>query len=314
MSRIPEIPQIPDGTKKEALIWSSRFFRLGSITVTEWLARHYGYLLHFQYVGGYPRSGTTWIAEMVAHYMNIPFVDDNYFPNATANSLVHNHWNYHPSRDHSIQVIRDGRDVMTSLYWFVMKAYVKRTDALSKLDAHSALFLGLARMFGEYANLRRRVMRAFGESFDPWDIETNLPRFIEEDFRKPFLPAVKRSWKEHAKLWRAHGKETIFIKYEDALRDPFSALKPALESLSYNPCDDDELRYTINRFSFQKRTGREPGVENREQHARKGVSGDWENYFSVETAQVFDHLAGDLLIELGYETDHDWVQRVKNKP
>lgn len=39
---------------------------------------------------------------------------------------------------------------------------------------------------------------------------------------------------------------------------------------------------------------------------RKGVIGDWKNHFSAQHKQVFKNVAGQLLIDLGYETDFDW--------
>jgi hypothetical protein len=39
---------------------------------------------------------------------------------------------------------------------------------------------------------------------------------------------------------------------------------------------------------------------------RKGTIGSWQNHFSAEHKRVFKELAGNLLIDLGYEQDHDW--------
>lgn len=39
---------------------------------------------------------------------------------------------------------------------------------------------------------------------------------------------------------------------------------------------------------------------------RKGVMGDWRNYFTPEHKRAFKEVAGQLLIELGYEKDLDW--------
>lgn len=39
---------------------------------------------------------------------------------------------------------------------------------------------------------------------------------------------------------------------------------------------------------------------------RKGQPGNWREHFTQENKEKFKDLAGDLLIELGYEQDHDW--------
>ncbi|MGH2791071.1 MAG: sulfotransferase domain-containing protein [Actinomycetota bacterium] len=39
---------------------------------------------------------------------------------------------------------------------------------------------------------------------------------------------------------------------------------------------------------------------------RRGVIGDWRNHFSDRHKDAFKEVAGEGLIELGYESDHDW--------
>jgi hypothetical protein len=60
---------------------------------------------------------------------------------------------------------------------------------------------------------------------------------------------------------------------------------------------------------MQRATGRAPGQEDRTNFIRKGVVGDWVNHFSREAAEVFDWLAGDTLVSLGYEPDRGWPWR-----
>ncbi|MBV6397430.1 MAG: hypothetical protein HFACDABA_03044 [Anaerolineales bacterium] len=39
---------------------------------------------------------------------------------------------------------------------------------------------------------------------------------------------------------------------------------------------------------------------------RSGKTGEWKNHFTEEHKRIFKNVAGDLLIQLGYESDHDW--------
>jgi hypothetical protein len=39
---------------------------------------------------------------------------------------------------------------------------------------------------------------------------------------------------------------------------------------------------------------------------RRGITSDWKNHFTPQHKQAFKELAGQLLIELGYEKDMDW--------
>ncbi len=56
-----------------------------------------------------------------------------------------------------------------------------------------------------------------------------------------------------------------------------------------------------------RQSGRFPGQENKKSFMRKGLVGDWHNYFTQEARELFAHYAGDELILLGYEQDQTWV-------
>lgn len=62
----------------------------------------------------------------------------------------------------------------------------------------------------------------------------------------------------------------------------------------------------LEKSSFKKTTGRNPGEANNNVFYRKGVAGDWKNHFSEQDKQTFKKLAGDLLIAMNYEKDNDW--------
>ena len=67
------------------------------------------------------------------------------------------------------------------------------------------------------------------------------------------------------------------------------------------------LARILKRHSFIRNTnGRKQGQENVTHHYRKGVAGDWRNYFTPRVTKEFKQRYGDLLIELGYESSHDW--------
>lgn len=49
-------------------------------------------------------------------------------------------------------------------------------------------------------------------------------------------------------------------------------------------------------------------IERPDNICRKGVVGDWSNYFTDDARRWFTEEAGETLIELGYEQNHDWRQ------
>jgi hypothetical protein len=256
------------------------------------------------YIGGYPKSGTTWISKMVAYYLELPWVGHTDFAFGFP-SVIHHHWNYDLAFDQSIFVIRDGRDVIVSTYMSVIKGYTPTEKALDELGQYAPSVL-LRKNFGRYATLRKRLRHLYGLNFDPHDVTSNLPKFIEAEMKKPFVPEVKLCWPRYISEWKQNSQNTVYVKYEDMLQNSQTCLNNTLvQFLSSSPVEED-VSYITNRFSFERLTGRKQGKEDRGSFARKGIAGDWKNYFSEEACQVFDHYAGNILIELGYETNHDW--------
>ncbi len=101
----------------------------------------------------------------------------------------------------------------------------------------------------------------------------------------------------------AHGIHAC--SYESLLTDGRDVVRSLLDYLDL-PCDEALLTRLLDRSSFRYYTGRDPGQENRKRFYRKGIAGDWENHFSAEDKRIFKQIAGDLLIQLGYEKDLDW--------
>jgi hypothetical protein len=71
--------------------------------------------------------------------------------------------------------------------------------------------------------------------------------------------------------------------------------------------DQVRLKEVSEKYSFKNQARRDPGEEKKSSFLRKGIAGDWRNYFNKETRAVFQEYAGKELIRLGYEKDDSWV-------
>jgi len=289
-------------------LWIARAVHTRSIGITRALAKRYGERLGFVYVGGYPKSGTTWMSQLVAHYLDIPFPDHNFLP-LSFKCVVHHHFDHLPAFDHSFQVVRDGRDVMVSMYMNLMRAEERKRDRAARFDKLSWAERGLIERHGRDGRLSRRFERLLGRGFDPWDKERNLPIFIEADMRQPLIEVAPRPWPQFVRRWRERGERTVTVKYEEMLGDTVGTFGEALSSWLGEEPNPEQVSQTVERYAFKHKTGRSEGDEDRGNFRRKGVSGDWRNHFNREAREVFDHYAGDVLIELGYETDRAWVEQ-----
>lgn len=132
-----------------------------------------------------------------------------------------------------------------------------------------------------------------------------LQRLSTEDgllyFAQTWLGAnavIQRSWIEAG--------EPV-IRFEEFIDNPTITAGRMLREfwgLDVNDATVLELmaRHTFTRYSG----GRRPGEEDSGSHYRKGVAGDWRNYFTPKITRLIKMLYGDILILTGYEKDSKW--------
>lgn len=263
--------------------------KLAQVT-TRQIALRWGDRMPFYYVCEYPKSGGTWLARMVGDYLQIPFPQHSVLP-LGFRCVVKNHMRYDRRLQRVFYVYRDGRDVMVSFYYDRI-----RTARYSR------------RPGSKY--IKRKYERLLGKNYDPEDIVKHLPRFIEYEFTSPG-PGTPLNWRDHVEDWHAPGERDgiAYLSYERLRDDCATTLGTALRRITGEEVDPWRLATTIEKMSMVRQTGRNPGEDDIKQHIRKGVVGDWVNYFSREAAEVFDDFAGDMLVHLGYEVDRGWVDR-----
>lgn len=231
----------------------------------------------------YPKCGGTWLSRMLSLSLQLPFAQYARLPVAMP-CVVHGHWKHHNRLRNITYLMRDGRDVMVSFYFH----FSRPTE--NPNHKNKAVYM-------------QKLRRILGQDADIQDIRTNLPRFIEHIFANPI--ACKQNWRDHNETW--WGKPGVsYIKYEDLRTDCEASMIRLVESLQ-RPVNEHRIKTAIDLYSMQRMTGRAPGEEDKESFIRKGVVGDWRNHFSREAAEMFNDLAGDALIELGYEHDRSWI-------
>lgn len=114
----------------------------------------------------------------------------------------------------------------------------------------------------------------------------------------PYSARIQQSW---------GGFSKEIIRYEDLLKNDFGLLEKVLIDKCKLPVTRERLREIVqaNRFTALN-GGRLSGQEDPHSHERKGISGDWQNYFTPRVTEAFKSHYADLLISTGYEQNHDW--------
>lgn len=242
------------------------------------LVNNFSKIMPLYIVTEHPKSGGSWFAQMLSDYLEIPF-PRNSVPGIRA-SVMHGHYLYSKNYHNTFVVIRDGRDVMVSWYF----------HCYNKNDR-----------FNERLVDRIKKARPF-KDYD--DVEYNLSYFIE------FLFETKEplgfTWVDFVNSWMA--QESHFVKYEALLDNAVLEVSRVIEGVLNLDVDQERLKKIVNKYAFRKQSaGRVEGDEVKNSFLRKGISGDWKNYFNNEASKLFDDYAGKELIELGYVKNHEWV-------
>jgi hypothetical protein len=97
------------------------------------------------------------------------------------------------------------------------------------------------------------------------------------------------------------------VRYEDMLADQARVLSGFFSRLGVGT-DPAILRECVETARFEVMSGgRSRGDLDATAKVRRGVAGDWRNYFTREDGLLFQRLAGDELRRMGYESDDAWT-------
>lgn len=183
--------------------------------------------------------------------------------------LLGNWWNFGIRKNpaRSFVVIRDLRDTLISLYFSTKKSHEIVVDRLVRL---------------------RDKMNMESE-------ENGLLYLMHKVL--PVSGRIQASW--------IGAPDALVLRYEDILDHEFAFFERLVDYCQINVSRErlqDIVRYNV----FEAAAGRKRGVEDLNAHLRKGVAGDWRNYFTDRVKIEFKKQYGKLLIDTGYEKDLDW--------
>ena len=268
------------------LDWAKIKIRVISHKVTWMMGTSFPHAVPLVFVVGYPKSGTTWVSQLISTCLHLPYHRNTIKPVLRA-AVVHGHelvWKTYPR---GIYVVRDGRDALVSFYYHLSQAIPE----------------------GENVKLSASQQKIFPGLKNKADIQENIAGFIEQQMIRPHSSPAH--WGNHVQSFFNNPNTNIhLVRYEDLLTDGEQVLSDVVSALSGNEPQKKEIEYALNLFSFERQvTDKKDGED--KSFLRKGIAGDWRNHFTREAAEIFDHYCGDVLVEMGYEQDHSWVKSIK---
>ena len=114
----------------------------------------------------------------------------------------------------------------------------------------------------------------------------------------PYCSRIQQSWVDSGEP---------LIRYEDLLERDVEILEEVLIDRCGMQVTRERLREVIVANRFENITGgRARGQEDVAAHERKGIVGDWKNYFTPRVTDAFKQRIGELLVATGYERDDRW--------
>ena len=169
---------------------------------------------------------------------------------------------------------------------------------------------------GYYSHLYSHSTQAWTQLVE---IRDKLQTSSKED---GLMSEIERSTNliNHISSWDYSNPNIMELKMEEFMGNPYERLidvfkfldlvydKESPQNLKNNdrlPIGKFMAAAYYNRFSA-KAKGRTEGQEDQKSHYRKGVAGDWKNHFTENHKKAFKDIAGQVLIELGYEKNMDW--------
>lgn len=227
----------------------------------------------------YPKSGGSWLVNILGHLLDLPRRDIYVQPGFNAFAIQRHPW-YLDQEDLSIpplavvksheppqsarnlpgrriHLIRDGRDVVVSKYFFEKDFCVNN---------------------GLYA------------SFDV-------------DFAD-YVARTAADWAAYLVQWQAE-PDVITLRYEDLLAAPEQTIRHLLGQLVLPAVLTPEE--ALARSSIPRMREELGKVFESNTFVRKGIAGDWRNHFSASDRQIFQRHGGLMLQQAGYVSDEHWV-------
>jgi len=120
-----------------------------------------------------------------------------------------------------------------------------------------------------------------------------MERFCEEDLQDMLR-------------WAYDDPAFLELKYEDVIADEASYFEALFEHYGFHD-EAVEVGLDVARYySFQNLSGRNFGEVEEESHLRSGRTSQWEEHFDDELKARFKEVAGDAVVQLGYEESNDW--------
>ena len=285
-------------------LWSNvrrllgRPYRMADDFAERLLARHfsterYQWPHHVVFIAGLPKSGTTWMAQLIDAVPGYKFRRPQDPDNCVSNHDVCN-------------------AVFAGLPWdlySVVKLHTRATPAnlavIGKYNLRTVVMYRdprdqcVSRYFHVLAEPNHRHHQFYNEVSKEESLMHCLEITVEES-----IPWI-RDW---LSTIMQHPDRFHVVRYEDLHADAVAVLMRILDFYGIH-VPVKQATAILERIAAKTKFDLQANLRWGKGTARKGIVGDWRNHFSEGHVQRFKEACGKFLIELGYERDMSWTGR-----
>ena len=268
------------------------------------------------FVGGAPRSGTTWLQQIIDSHPNAcckgeGLFSKNLFPLLEAFTAqrvkdleAKNEALFQHTKGYPLPTAGDSDFLAATVILLALRQQADGQDYLAygeKTPENVFLFSRFQRLFprAKFVTIVR----------DPRDVLTSAWHFFrklqpgQDDVAEKFafirnaLPSISEGARVALYFAQQHPEVSHLVTYERLRQDPAPAITRLFQFLGL-PVDDRIVADCLERTSFSKATGGRPaGVAQNGAFMRKGVVGDWTSTFTPAMSDL-------ILSELGWMFPH----------
>lgn len=252
----------------------------------KWLLYHRHYRQNIVFIAALPKSGSTWLRDMFCGIPGFYGFQPHHVTPTDYNLQADTFRAY----DRNLAVLH------LHTYWTAQNEQFLKQSGLRYVIIYRDLRDAVVSWY--FFISKNRSNHYLREAVASLSIEQGIHYYIDH-----FL-ASEVEW---IRDWRVHRDPamSVEITYERLRADTLGVFGAACRFV-LGEVPTPLIEQAVARNAFERVSGRRPGQEDASSFARKGVSGDWRNHFTPEHKARFKELAGDLLIDLGYETDKNW--------
>lgn len=218
--------------------------------------RGFSGLAPYYLVNEFPKSGGTWLAQMLSDVLDVPFRRNS--PIRFERSVTHGHFLKSIGLRNVVVLWRDPRDLLVSFYYHCYFVNEHQNAELVQL-------MKQRNPFGDYT-----------------DIRANLPGFIRFLTDTPASPSF--TWPEFAQVW-AHRPDKVQTSYEALRADTPGELARVAKALTGTPLHEVRAEEVAERHSFaraKQAAEQERPADAELSFVREGSLGGWRRHFTPE--------------------------------